>query len=118
VAQVFSQARLYLACSLQEGLGLPPLEAMANGCPVVGFPAWGGDAFLREEFSRPVRTGDVLGLAEAVEESLNELLAHPDAWQGKVDRARAMVQECHGPERAAASSRAAFAAFLKEEPAL
>ncbi len=115
VEQAFKEARLYVATSLQEGLGLTPLEAMANGCAVVGFPAWGGDAFLTEAFSRPVRTGDVLALAVAVEESLIELLAQPSAWQEKVDRARAMVQENHGPERAAASTRAAFGAFLNGE---
>jgi glycosyltransferase involved in cell wall biosynthesis len=115
VAQVFRQARLYLACSLQEGLGLPPLEAMANGCAVVGFPAWGGDSFLTEAFSRSVRTGDVLALAEAAEESLISLLAEPSTWQEKVNRARTMVQENHGPDRAAASTRAAFGAFLNGE---
>ncbi len=113
VNQVFRQARLYIAASVQEGLGLPPLEAMANGCAVVGFPAWGGDTFLTEAFSRPVQTGDVLALAEAVETSLIELLEYPSRWQEKVDNARAMVKEFHGSVSAASSSRAAFEFFLK-----
>jgi len=112
VAHEFRQARLYVASSLQEGLGLPPLEAMANGCAVVGFPAWGGDAFVTEAVSRPVRTGDVLSLAVAVEESLIQLMADPSAWQAKVDRARDMVKQHYDPTRAAASSLEAFGAFL------
>jgi glycosyltransferase involved in cell wall biosynthesis len=114
---VFRQARLYIATSLQEGLGLPPLEAMANGCAVVGFPAWGGDAYFTEAYSRPVSTGDVLALAVAVEESLNELFTDPSVWQEKVDRARSMVQQMHGADRAIASTLAAFGPFLNNKPA-
>ncbi len=32
---MYSEARAYIFPSLYEGFGLPPLEAMANGCPVV-----------------------------------------------------------------------------------
>ena len=118
VEQMFRQSRLYVACSLQEGLGLPPLEAMANGCAVVGFPAWGGDAFLTEAYASPVRTGDVLALAAAVEQCLGELLTQPASWQARVDRARAMVQERHNHDRAHASTRAAFGMLLKGEAAV
>ncbi len=32
---LYSEAKVYVFPSLYEGFGLPPLEAMANGCPVV-----------------------------------------------------------------------------------
>jgi Glycosyl transferases group 1 len=36
------EAHIYLSTSAREGLGLPPLEAMAAGCLVVGFTGGGG----------------------------------------------------------------------------
>jgi len=42
VAMRLRGAHIYLSTSVQEGLGLPPLEAMAAGCLVVGFAGGGG----------------------------------------------------------------------------
>lgn len=36
VAQLYRQASLFCFPSLHEGFGLPPLEAMASGCPTIG----------------------------------------------------------------------------------
>jgi len=41
-AEILSRAGAFLSLSSQEGLGLPPLEAMAAGCAVVGFHGGGG----------------------------------------------------------------------------
>lgn len=112
---VFSKAKIYVASSLHEGLGLPPLEAMANGCPVVGFAAWGGDEFLTESVSRVVRTGDVLALAQSVENTIKELREQPSTWQEKVNKARSMVSNLYNHKRAAASCINAFGYFLDND---
>lgn len=36
IAQLYRQAALFCFPSLHEGFGLPPLEAMASGCPTIG----------------------------------------------------------------------------------
>ena len=58
-----------------EGLGLPPLEAMAAGVPVVltDVPSL---RFVPEEAASRVGPGDVAGLADAVE----ALLTDPALW--------------------------------------
>jgi hypothetical protein len=42
VAQILGESAIFLSLSRREGLGLPPLEAMASGCLVVGFTGIGG----------------------------------------------------------------------------
>lgn len=42
VAKIMSESAIFLSLSGLEGLGLPPLEAMAAGCVVVGYHGGGG----------------------------------------------------------------------------
>ena len=44
-------ATIFLTFSNQEGFGLPPVEAMACGCLVVGYHGHGGKEFLKPEWS-------------------------------------------------------------------
>jgi len=42
IAEFFRKADIFLAIGYPEGFALPPLEAMASGCAVVGFTGGGG----------------------------------------------------------------------------
>ncbi len=42
VAEIMSESAIFLSTSIYEGFGLPPIEAMASGCVVVGFHGDGG----------------------------------------------------------------------------
>lgn len=46
LSNVLGDSRYYLSLSAIEGFGLPMLEAMASGCAVIGFDAFGGKEFL------------------------------------------------------------------------
>ena len=46
VAQILGESEVFLSTSLFEGFGLPPLEAMACGCIVVGFHGDGGRQYV------------------------------------------------------------------------
>jgi glycosyltransferase involved in cell wall biosynthesis len=68
---LYSEARALVFPSLYEGFGLPPLEALACGTPVIAFnrgslPEIVGDGGLLLE------PGDVEGLAAAMEKLLND----------------------------------------------
>src|SRR5262249_2171894 len=62
-------ASLFLSFSHREGLPLPPAEAMACGCLVVGFHGHGGRDF--GEHALWVPDGDVIEFAQRVETILN-----------------------------------------------
>lgn len=49
LADLFNQHKYYLTLNPIEGFGLPPLEAMACGCAVIGFDSMGGRDYLENE---------------------------------------------------------------------
>ena len=88
VAELLRSSHIFLSLGMPEGLGLPPLEAMASGCLVVGFAGMGGFDYMRQAVPelpfaltpwwplRPVSWGgngfyvgdaDVVGAAQALE---------------------------------------------------
>ncbi|MFM2068055.1 MAG: hypothetical protein RLZZ584_2964 [Pseudomonadota bacterium] len=70
VAERLRGARIFLHLPYLEGFGLPAAEAMACGNYVVGYHGYGGREFFRPPSSCAVETGDVLGVARAVEDAI------------------------------------------------
>jgi hypothetical protein len=67
VAELLRSSRIFLSFSEREGFGLPPCEALACGCLVVGFDGFAGREFFRPPFAESVEDGDVVAFARAVE---------------------------------------------------
>lgn len=67
-ADLLRSSAVFLSFSEREGFGMPPAEAMASGCYVVGFTGLAGRDFFDPAYCRPVPEGDVLAFARAVEE--------------------------------------------------
>lgn len=81
IASLYSGAELFIFPSLYEGFGLPILEAMACGVPVISadnssLPETGGDA------ARYVGAEDIEGLTEAIK----EVLRNPDLRRSMSDK--------------------------------
>lgn len=67
LADVYRQSDIFVALGYPEGFSLPPLEAMACGCAVVGFSGGGGLEYMQnEENCIVVEDGDSIKLAEAI----------------------------------------------------
>ncbi|MET0447775.1 MAG: glycosyltransferase [Aeromicrobium sp.] len=56
MAAALRRASVFLSLSDRDGFGLPPAEAMASGCYVVGYTGGGGDEFFDPEYCAPVRS--------------------------------------------------------------
>jgi len=84
VAERLKRCDVFVAISVDEAFGLPPLEAMCAGCCVVGFPGVGGFEFMRHgETAHVVANGDAEGLTRA----LREVLARPSYREALRQRA-------------------------------
>jgi hypothetical protein len=67
VADTLRSCALFLSFSDADGFGLPPAEAMASGCYVVGYAGGGGTEFFHRDFCHPVSS--LLEFAVAVEQA-------------------------------------------------
>lgn len=86
LAALYNQHKYFLTLNPSEGFGLPPLEAMACGCAVIGFDSMGGrDYFEHEKNSYIVNYGDFESLANYI----RVIELHPNIGQ---DLAKSGVQ--------------------------
>lgn len=74
-AAIMRSSAIFLSFSHREGFGLPPAEAMASGCFVIGYTGLGGREYFEPSDCLPVSDGDMLAFAHAVEEAC---AAHDD----------------------------------------
>lgn len=69
-ATILRESAVFASFSFTEGLGLPPLEAMASGCIVVGFDGLGGEDYSNQENGFWVKEGDYFGYAHQLAQAL------------------------------------------------
>jgi hypothetical protein len=77
VAELMRTCSVFLSFSEREGLGLPPLEAIACGCLVVGFTGYAGVEYFRPPFATAIEDGDVGKFAAEVERLLDWIEEDP-----------------------------------------
>lgn len=70
VAKVLAESLVFASLSKDEGLGLPPLEAMAAGCLVCGYDGAGGTEYATPENGFWVVEGHAEGFAHALHQTL------------------------------------------------
>lgn len=70
VAKVLAESLVFASLSKDEGLGLPPLEAMAAGCLVCGYDGAGGTEYATPENGFWVADGHAEGFAHALHQAL------------------------------------------------
>lgn len=109
-ARQLREAAIFLSVSSREGLGLPPMEAMASGCYVVGYHAVGGREFMQPEFSSPVESDDVLALARALE---NAVTAQPGWLRDRGMAAAAFIADRYNPDAERADVLAAYSGLIR-----
>lgn len=66
VAEVLSESAIFLSTSLYEGFGLPPLEAMACGCIVIGFHGYGGLEYATDDNGFWCEEGNLIECAKTL----------------------------------------------------
>ena len=78
-AAILQESSIFAAFGHIEGLGLPPLEAMASGCIVVGFHGLGGAEYANPQNGFWVEEGDYFGFARQLSKAVEA--AEDPAWR-------------------------------------
>ena len=79
-ADIMRSSAIFLSFSEREGFGMPPAEAMACGCYVVGFTGMGGRDYFDPAYCAPVPDADLLAFARAVESAVQRYDTDPDGF--------------------------------------
>jgi glycosyltransferase involved in cell wall biosynthesis len=77
VAEIMRTSLIFMSFGYPEGLSLPPIEAMACGCVVVGYHGMGGREYFDPSFCYPIEINDIIGFAAAVECALEQWRCDP-----------------------------------------
>ncbi len=67
VGLIMKESMLFLSFNHREGFGLPPMEAMAAGCYVIGYPGQGGEEYFNNSYSSPIKDGNILDFVKEIE---------------------------------------------------
>lgn len=87
-AAVMAESAVFASFSYLEGLGLPPLEAMASNCLVCGFDGHGGTDYATPDNGQWVKEGDHQGFADAVHGCLSAVLSGGEPLRQRLEAGR------------------------------
>jgi len=71
-AKILREAAIFLSFSYQESFGLPPAEAMACGCIVIGYHGQGGKEFFKKDLNYSIEQSNLIEYAEQVNRVIAE----------------------------------------------
>jgi hypothetical protein len=66
-AKILNESALFLSFCYQEGFSLPPAEAMASGCIVIGYSGQGGKEYFFHTPHRTIEPGNIIEFVQEVE---------------------------------------------------
>lgn len=77
VAEIMRESALFMSFSQEEGFGLPPFEAMACGCIVVGYHGEGGKEIFIPPFAHGIERGNILKFVKTVQREIERFEKKP-----------------------------------------
>ncbi len=116
VTNILKKSAIFLSFSSQEGAALPPMEAMACGCIVIGYTGRAGKEYFKPSFSYPVEDGDIIGFARTAERVLRQYRSDKTSLLKKGQQASRYIQKKYSLAQEARTVRAAWQTILKRQP--
>ena len=114
VARTLQHSALFVSMSRSEGFGLPPAEAIACGCHVIGFHGQGGQEFFVEPYAEPIDDGDIIGLAAAVETFVTTYDENRSRWEWVAGEGSRWILSEYSAEHQTADLVACFTGILEQ----
>jgi hypothetical protein len=112
VAEVMRTSLIFMSFGYPEGFSLPPAEAMACGCVVVGYHGMGGREYFDPFFCHPVEINDIVGFAGAVERVLDQWRSDPASVARMGMAASRHVLDTYTAEQERSDIQLAWSEFL------
>ena len=76
-AEAMRNSAVFLSLSHKEGFGLPPAEAMACGCIVIGYHGQGGKEYFDQRFSYSIASWDMMSYGKQIEKVIEQCNDYP-----------------------------------------
>ena len=114
-ARLLRESLFFLSFNYHEGFSLPPAEAMACGCMVIGYHGFGGAEYFHPEHCFPVPTGDIIAFARQTEKAIDMLNTDPDRFHRMRSTAAKTIRSAYSPQRRSRSVCAAWKEILGSE---
>jgi len=99
IAKIMKDSFLFLSLNFRDGFGLTPVEAMACGCVVVGYPGGGGEEYFKKGINYKINDGDILGFVNKIEYIINDYKKHPNKYLKMGKMASQFVKDTYSLER-------------------
>lgn len=93
VAEIMAESTIFVSLGRNEGLGLPPLEAMAAGCLLCGFAAEGMLDYARKQNGFWAKEGDIDGCIAMISRALNTISGDQALYQNMLNSGLKTAQE-------------------------
>lgn len=99
VAEILKESLIFLSFGHPEGFSLPPAEAMASGCIVIGYHGFGAKEFMKPDLSFPIEAGDIPAYVRAVERVIADWNKDPGRLSWMAKQASEYVLNKYSPSR-------------------
>lgn len=98
-AEIMKSSLAFISFGYPEGFSLPPAEAMACGCIVIGYHGMGAREYFTPDLCFPVEMGDIITFAKTIEQVIDEWRTSPAALAERTKKASASIRDTYTKQR-------------------
>jgi glycosyltransferase involved in cell wall biosynthesis len=99
VSEILKESLIFINLGSAEGLPLPPAEAMASGCLVIGYHGNGGKEYMLPEFCYPTEVWSILEICNTILEVTSNYKKNPLFYEKKCINASKFIHNNYSKEK-------------------